>query len=56
MNAMRDAGDVFHGLPFANMTEGESIVDILNAMQYDAWVPGNHDCKYGINRLKELSS
>lgn len=64
VNAMRaesenvllfDVGDVFHGLPFANMTEGDAIVDILNAMEYDAWVPGNHDYNYGMDRLIELS-
>lgn len=49
-----DAGDTFHGMPFATVVRGESIVDILNAMGYDAMAPGNHDYNYGIDRLFEL--
>lgn len=49
-----DAGDTFHGLPFATAVRGESIVDILNAMGYDAMAPGNHDYNYGMDRLFEL--
>ena len=49
-----DAGDTFHGMPFATVVRGESIVDILNAMQYDAMCPGNHDYNYGMDRLFEL--
>ncbi len=49
-----DAGDTLHGTVFANAVRGESIVDIMNAMGYDAMVPGNHDFNYGFERLKEL--
>lgn len=31
-----DAGDTLHGMPVATMFEGESIVDILNLVGYDA--------------------
>jgi 2',3'-cyclic-nucleotide 2'-phosphodiesterase (5'-nucleotidase family) len=49
-----DAGDTFHGMPFATISRGETIVDILNAMGYDAMAPGNHDYNYGMDRLFEL--
>ena len=49
-----DAGDTFHGMPFATISKGETIVDILNVLQYDAMAPGNHDYNYGMDRLFEL--
>lgn len=48
------AGDVLHGQPLATISRGESIVEIMNAVGYDAMVPGNHDFNYGFDRLKEL--
>jgi 5'-nucleotidase len=50
-----DAGDVLHGKAFALLSEGESIVKVLNLLKYDAIVPGNHDFDYGTARLLELS-
>jgi len=49
-----DAGDTFHGTTFATLSQGESIVRLLNAMKLDALSPGNHDFNYGKERLKEL--
>lgn len=50
-----DAGDTFHGQTIATLVEGESIVTIMNAMQYDAMTAGNHDFNYGQERLLELA-
>lgn len=50
-----DAGDTLHGQIIAQLSEGESIIKIMNAMGYDAMVPGNHDFNYGQERLLELS-
>lgn len=50
-----DAGDALHGLPIATISEGASIVTLMNAMGYDVMVPGNHDFNYGYQRLIELS-
>ena len=50
-----DAGDTFHGQNIVNLSEGESIVKILNHMGYDALTVGNHDFNYGQERLKELN-
>jgi len=38
-----DAGDTFDGSPVGQMTQGQAVVPVLNAMGYDAWVPGNRD-------------
>lgn len=49
-----DAGDTLHGTTFATLSRGESIVDILNKVGYDAMAAGNHDFNYGYERLLEL--
>jgi S-sulfosulfanyl-L-cysteine sulfohydrolase len=38
-----DAGDTFDGSPVAQMTRGQAVIPVLNAMGYDAWTPGNRD-------------
>jgi 2',3'-cyclic-nucleotide 2'-phosphodiesterase (5'-nucleotidase family) len=50
-----DAGDTFQGSSAASLSRGESIVKIMNSMDYDAVVAGNHDFGYGWQRLCELS-
>jgi 2',3'-cyclic-nucleotide 2'-phosphodiesterase/3'-nucleotidase len=52
-----DAGDLLQGNPFATYFATvrprlvNPIVDALNAMQYDAAVPGNHDFDFGLDVL-----
>ena len=46
-----DAGDAWHGTNIANMFEGESVVEIMNLMAYDAMTLGNHDFNYGQTAL-----
>lgn len=50
-----DAGDTFHGTPFATLSKGESVTELFNALGYDAMAAGNHDFNYGYNRLLELT-
>ena len=50
------AGDSFHGTIPANLTEGEVVVEVMNAMEFDAMVPGNHDFNFGYERLLELKA
>jgi len=50
-----DAGDTLHGQTFATLTKGESIVQLLNLMKYDAMTPGNHDFNYGQEQLSVLA-
>ncbi len=49
-----DAGDTFHGQAFATVTEGMSIAELLDALNFDATTPGNHDWNYGWQQLKNL--
>src|SRR3989338_6650288 len=42
-----DSGDTFDGSPVAQMTRGEAVIPVLNAMGYDAMTPGNRDFAYG---------
>ena len=49
-----DAGDTFHGQSFATLTEGESIAKLMDALDYDATTPGNHDWSYGASQLAAL--
>lgn len=53
-----DAGDTFHGQPFATMSEGKSIAELMNtfyANGYDATTPGNHDWSYGADKLRTMA-
>ena len=49
-----DAGDTFHGTTLVSLSEGESIIRIMNQLGYDALAAGNHDFNYGYQRLLEL--
>ena len=51
-----DAGDAFHGLPFATIEQGKSTAELLRAVGYDAVCPGNHDFNYGAAALKTLGT
>lgn len=50
-----DAGDVFHGQPFATINEGASIAKLMRTVGYDAMVAGNHDFNYGASRTPILA-
>ncbi|MCM3135285.1 5'-nucleotidase C-terminal domain-containing protein [Paenibacillus polysaccharolyticus] len=50
-----DAGDAVHGTTFATLVRGESIVQVMNEIGYQAMVPGNHEFNYGSERLMELA-
>ena len=51
-----DAGDTVHGTNFATLSEGDSIVSLMDMIGLDAFVPGNHDFNYGSDRLVELAN
>ncbi|WP_205166923.1 5'-nucleotidase C-terminal domain-containing protein [Alteribacter salitolerans] len=52
-----DAGDIFSGNPVVDLEYGKPIVEVLNAMELDAMVIGNHEFDYGqeefMNRVEE---
>jgi len=41
-----DAGDYFHGHAIATLTEGEALIPLMNAFQYDLILPGNWEVVY----------
>lgn len=56
MDLIVDSGDLFHGLPLATLSNGESIARLVKECGYDAMAPGNHDWSYGKDKLKELGT
>jgi len=48
-----DAGDVYQGTQVGLSTRGRIMMDGFNLLNYDAWVPGNHDFDWGIECLNE---
>ncbi|MDC7127094.1 MAG: 5'-nucleotidase C-terminal domain-containing protein, partial [Spirochaetales bacterium] len=51
-----DAGDLFHGTTFANLSKGANVAKIVDSMEYDAVAVGNHDINFGVERLRELDT
>ncbi len=49
-----NAGDTLHGTTLVNVTEGKTMVELMNKVGFDAMTPGNHDFNYGYERLVEL--
>ncbi|WP_420826774.1 bifunctional metallophosphatase/5'-nucleotidase [Chengkuizengella sediminis] len=50
-----DAGDTFQGTIFVNQTEGESILPILNQLDYETMAAGNHEFDFGFEQLLNLA-
>lgn len=48
-----DAGDTIQGSGVAAATQGKALVPALNAMGFDAAVPGNWEVVYGVAALQE---
>jgi len=42
-----DGGDIFQGTPLGTRSEGQAIIDYMNAVGYDAAAAGNHDFDLG---------
>lgn len=49
-----DSGDWFQGTPVGNMTRGEAVVDVMNALGMSAAVLGNHEFDYGQGVIFDL--
>ncbi|OGR30953.1 MAG: hypothetical protein A2139_09735 [Desulfobacca sp. RBG_16_60_12] len=47
------AGDMIQGNAWANLFQGKSSIDVMNAMKFDAMVVGNHEFDFGPKVLKE---
>ncbi len=49
-----DAGDAVQGDAIGTLSQGQYLVDIMNQVGYDVFVPGNHEFDYGMGRMQEL--
>jgi 5'-nucleotidase / UDP-sugar diphosphatase len=50
-----DAGDIYQGTPTGNHDLGESVIDWMNRIGYDAMTPGNHDFDDGVANALRLA-
>lgn len=50
-----DCGDAIQGEAIGTLSRGEAIIDLMNAMEYDVAIPGNHEFDYGADRFMELT-
>ncbi|MES2904313.1 MAG: bifunctional UDP-sugar hydrolase/5'-nucleotidase [Pseudomonadota bacterium] len=49
-----DGGDTFGDDLLGNITKGEAMIRLMNAVGYDLMALGNHDFDYGVDRTAEL--
>ena len=49
-----DAGDAIQGAPIGKLTNGETIINIMNTAGYDFAIPGNHEFDYGMSQFLSL--
>ena len=50
-----DNGDSIQGESIGTLSRGEAIIDLMNDMEYDVAIPGNHEFDYGTDRFLELT-
>ena len=50
------AGDMIQGTNWANMFLGESVIELMNEMRFDAMVLGNHEFDFGPDVLRKRIS
>ena len=49
-----DNGDSIQGEPIGTLSKGETIIDLMNDMDYTVGIPGNHDFDYGMDQFFAL--
>ena len=50
-----DCGDTVQGSLSGYLSQGQVAIEMLNHLNYDAWVPGNHELDFGSSRFQELA-
>lgn len=50
-----DDGDAIQGEALGTLSKGEAIIDIMNALEYDVAIPGNHEFDYGTEQFLKLT-
>ena len=48
-----DDGDFSQGEVIGMTTKGEAIIDLMNELDYDVVIPGNHDFDYGMDQFNQ---
>jgi 2',3'-cyclic-nucleotide 2'-phosphodiesterase (5'-nucleotidase family) len=49
-----DTGDIWQGTPVGNYRGGEVVIEFMNRVGYDAWVPGNHEFDAGLDNAFKI--
>jgi 2',3'-cyclic-nucleotide 2'-phosphodiesterase (5'-nucleotidase family) len=47
---------MFHGTPVSNIFHGKPVMDVMNALGFDALAVGNHEFDWGLETLRALGS
>ena len=50
-NILLDIGDIYQGTHVSWSTQGQLMIKLLNSMNYDAWVVGNHEFDWGFEPM-----
>lgn len=50
-----DNGDAIQGAVLGTLSDGEWIVDIMNAVGYDLAIPGNHEFDFGMDQFLDIA-
>ena len=53
LSLLLSAGDMIQGSNWANLFQGESVIELMNEMRFDAMVVGNHEFDFGQDVLKK---
>ncbi len=49
-----DCGDLYQGSAESYLTDGRIMIRSLNWLRYDAWILGNHEFDWGLDKMKRL--
>lgn len=49
-----DCGDFSQGTPYYNLFKGDTEIDLMNEMKYDAATIGNHEFDFGLDNMARL--
>lgn len=50
------AGDMFQGTPISNLFNGQSVIELMNYLHFDAMAVGNHEFDWGRDILDKMRS
>ena len=50
-----DNGDAIQGEAMGTVSQGEAMIELMNAMKYDIAIPGNHEFDYGADHFLDLA-